>query len=1068
MAGGQLTSVLTHLRRLIAGGDVPARSDADLLGLFLDRQDGDAFTQLVRRHGPMVWNVCVRVLHHTHDAEDAFQATFLVLARKARSIRKQPSLASWLYGVAYRTAVRTRNRRQQERERAMQLATNLTPNPLPGAGRGQGEGSADWLELRPILDEEVNQLPEKYRSPVVLCYLQGQTHEEAARELGWPKGTVAGRLARARDLLRARLARRGLAVTSTSMVLVIAQNAASATVPETLFVTVPPAALAFGAGATAAATAAAIAEGVLHTMLLAKLRIAAIVCVGVMLVALGGGTIAYKALAANDTTTRRNSGSGVALVDGAAGENEVVKPKLDQELLLGSWTVVKRGEHVSVGERVTFTPDRVLLHFGPSTTFSCKYAMDATKTPKTMDIHGAENGTGINPVDPYQAIYHLDGDDLQLAIGTPSERPKDFAAAEKAGRLAVLKREKPAAAKPDAELLLGTWVRISGGEAKEEQHAAGGEPLQPRAQVFDRLTFAKDTFTFWFEQTGHEYTWKIDPTKSPRELDLLSKAKGPGGREPEPTLCIYKLDGDTLEIALGTAFRPKEFAKAAPFGQHFVLKRQKGADDKPKTDEELIQGSWKWERRSEATDRLQDEQTYVFKGDRFWIVDRSGSEAGPFTFRLDASKTPKEIEVKGSAVLNGIYELGSSTLRLGFHTTPESLPPYGVGVPSAQARERPKDFTVAKAVRVFQRDAKPAATVLPLKHIEATRVAEFLGTIYPQAGGPPTFVADARTNSLLIQATPKQLEEIKQLLNKLDALGAKPDAVNPANPFVKEIIDPKLTLDLVAGQTRLVMLKQAPSRVMVGSEQVMSYNLISNTQVAVKGIAPGSTTWTLWFNVDGKEELLSYLVRVTDKDEKSGPGPLTARGRDIVKEMIQTAKTEQELRKQEFLTGRGSVDELYASSRRVAEAYGQDPTARKDFLTALEDHVKRMKEAEDIAKVRFDTGKITGQDLAAIKYHRLEAELWLEREKGKPKSQLDGRIDLQRLRVEQAEAVLAVKQERVTWSESMVKKGFLSQGELAAARTDLKAAEVNLAAAKQELDRLQGGHEPVAPVERKQ
>jgi RNA polymerase sigma factor (sigma-70 family) len=193
-------------------------TDEELLGRFLDRGDGGgeaAFRALVVRHGPMVLGVCRHVLHEVHDAEDAFQATFLVLARKGGTIRDRRVLSRWLYEVAYRIAVRARThavrRRTQERQGAEMSATAPEFDP-------------EWTELRPILHEEVNRLPEKYRTPVVLCYLEGKTNEEVARLLDWPVGTVKGRLSRARDLLRSRLSRRGVAISAAFIGVFLSQK----------------------------------------------------------------------------------------------------------------------------------------------------------------------------------------------------------------------------------------------------------------------------------------------------------------------------------------------------------------------------------------------------------------------------------------------------------------------------------------------------------------------------------------------------------------------------------------------------------------------------------------------------------------------------------------------------------------------------------------------------------------------------------------------------------------------------------------------------------------------------
>ena len=192
------------LRILFNVGTVAGLTDGQLLRRFTHRRDDEgqaAFAALVRRHGPMVLRVCGGVLRDRTDIEDAFQATFLVLARKARSIREPDAVCSWLYGVALRVTANQRaavmRRQLHERRFAAMAAAPAIED--------------DRHDLERALLEEVDRLPEKYRTPIVLCYLEGLTHEAAARRLGWPVGTVEGRLARARGLLRSRLTRRGLA-----------------------------------------------------------------------------------------------------------------------------------------------------------------------------------------------------------------------------------------------------------------------------------------------------------------------------------------------------------------------------------------------------------------------------------------------------------------------------------------------------------------------------------------------------------------------------------------------------------------------------------------------------------------------------------------------------------------------------------------------------------------------------------------------------------------------------------------------------------------------------------------
>jgi RNA polymerase sigma-70 factor (ECF subfamily) len=175
-------------------GDTPP--DGALVERFVTSRDETAFAALVRRHGPVVLRVCRRVLRHHHDAEDACQATFLVLARRARGLRRRDSLSGWLYKVAYHLAVK--HRAADERRRRSERT--LPPR--------ADDDLRDWDELRPLLEEELARLPDKYRVPVLLCCLAGRTRDEAAGQLGWTAGTLKMQLERGRQLLRTRLARR--------------------------------------------------------------------------------------------------------------------------------------------------------------------------------------------------------------------------------------------------------------------------------------------------------------------------------------------------------------------------------------------------------------------------------------------------------------------------------------------------------------------------------------------------------------------------------------------------------------------------------------------------------------------------------------------------------------------------------------------------------------------------------------------------------------------------------------------------------------------------------------------
>jgi RNA polymerase sigma factor (sigma-70 family) len=281
MAGSNLNPVLRHIRHLIGDG-TGDRTDGELLDRFVATRDEDAFTQLVRRHGGLVLGVCRRVLGDAHAAEDVFQATFLVLVRKAAALDRRRPLGNWLYTVAYRLALTARANALRRRTRESQVAS----------ARPETKPAERDHDLCVVLDEELHRLPERHRAPLVLCYLEGKTNEQAAQALGWPRGSISRRLAEARDLLRERLVGRGYAYSAAGFGTLVATTAGSAAVPLPLLDATVRAGLWFAAeGAASAAVlsteAVTLAKGVLHTMAIQKLKIAA----AVVLVAgmLGGG-----------------------------------------------------------------------------------------------------------------------------------------------------------------------------------------------------------------------------------------------------------------------------------------------------------------------------------------------------------------------------------------------------------------------------------------------------------------------------------------------------------------------------------------------------------------------------------------------------------------------------------------------------------------------------------------------------------------------------------------------------------------------------------------------------------
>jgi RNA polymerase sigma factor (sigma-70 family) len=284
MAIELLDSVLGHLRKAAAQGtgDLP---DAELVRRFGEQHDAAAFTALVQRHGPLVLGVCRRVLHHHHDAEDAFQATFLVLARCTAKIRKGQAVGSWLHGVAFRTALQARRaaaRRRFHEQRAKDMA--------------QGKTSCDvaWRDLQAVLDEEIRRLAEAYRAAFVLCCLEGKSKSEAARELGLKEGTLSGRLARARQQLKRRLAHRGVTLSAILGLTALARTPVAAALAHA---TIRAAVLDAAGNSAAAGIPAgvyALARGVSKTMSMTKVTVALAMLL-TSLAVFGAGLLAHQA-----------------------------------------------------------------------------------------------------------------------------------------------------------------------------------------------------------------------------------------------------------------------------------------------------------------------------------------------------------------------------------------------------------------------------------------------------------------------------------------------------------------------------------------------------------------------------------------------------------------------------------------------------------------------------------------------------------------------------------------------------------------------------------------------------
>ncbi len=265
-----IAGMLDYFRKVATTGADTA-SDGDLVRQYVDAKSESSFETLVRRHGPMVYGVARRVLRDGHAAEDAFQATFLALARKARSLRNHAAIGGWLYRVALRAALRAKP----------QAA-------VAGTRRGSADPAVDaqWSELRTVLDEEIDKLPDRCRLAVIACYLNGRTADDAAKEFGCPRGTVLSRLAAAREKLRHGLTRRGYAVSIAGLTAGLTGEAATAALPSSIVALAAKVAL---PGAILAPTVLTLTQGVLHAMWITKVKVAVITLAAVGVLGVGVG-----------------------------------------------------------------------------------------------------------------------------------------------------------------------------------------------------------------------------------------------------------------------------------------------------------------------------------------------------------------------------------------------------------------------------------------------------------------------------------------------------------------------------------------------------------------------------------------------------------------------------------------------------------------------------------------------------------------------------------------------------------------------------------------------------------
>ena len=410
MANAQLRTVLRHVQTAVATGHTKERTDAELLDAFRARQDKDAFAALVRRHGAMVLGVCTHVLRQAEDAEDAFQATFLILARHAASIRKGEALASWLHGTAYRAAMNAKRAAMRRRAHEGRAKTMPPRDSL---------ADVSWREVQAILDEEVQRLPEKHRAAFVLCCLEGKSRALAARELGVKEGTVSSRLAEAKKQLQGRLAQRGITLSALLGAAALAANGVQAAVPPLLTKATVRAALGSAGGEAAAAGTLSprvvaivqgVTKGVIKPMFATKLKTATVLLLAAL--ATAAGLPAHQPPAAKQPDERKASSrqpepSGLKWSRPADQYGDPLPPGASARL----GTV--RLRHAATVHAVAFSPDGRALASAGHDNRARLWEVSTGKETRQFIFSGS--GGPERPCPVYAVAFSPDG--RTLAVG---------------------------------------------------------------------------------------------------------------------------------------------------------------------------------------------------------------------------------------------------------------------------------------------------------------------------------------------------------------------------------------------------------------------------------------------------------------------------------------------------------------------------------------------------------------------------------------------------------------------------------------------------------------------------
>jgi RNA polymerase sigma factor (sigma-70 family) len=663
MTGGNTESAIRWLARRMNSESFGKQSDRQLVEQVLDERNEAVFEVLVRRHGQMVYRVCWRVLQQSEDAEDAFQATFLVLAQKLGTLRDRDCLASWLHGVAHRTALKARSlatiRRRHE-----------TLVPVPSTVPAD---DLTWKELRSVLDAELVRLPEKWRRPLILCYLEGRTQDEAAAQLGWSGNTLRRRLEEARTALGRTLGRKGFGPTVLAAVLLSDCTSSGIALPTATPALIDAAVLLAtrrAAGVLISPNVALLTDGVLKAMPLKNHKIAMVLLVIGAIGTIGSAMRLHSG--GEQPLTEIRAEPQVEKPKGAPPKASAgpTQPKTDAEKIQGLWEVTERREdgmsllfpNEATNGSLFIEGDEFFLSYMSKGTpmggsiWKANFTLNSEATPKSIDLTSG----GAKKPDTF-GIYKLDGDDLLICLPREhpfARRPTEFTA-EKGTKQELVKLKRNA--EKAATLTSNTTPE-----------KPTNEMIRIRLQQAEKNLRTAE----YYEQTGH-------PGTAIFYYELVEE-------QTRKTL-------DDLQVR--TALLKEQLKKA----QEEALK----VPAKVKTDTEKLQGNWVVTeiRQDGETRQVRDDvkdlkpQSYFerlfagtvkFEGNEFRLLLPDGkATSGIASFKLNTAKSPRNIDLtlsqgpESHELWLGIYRVDGDELIL---CLPKAEP----------FDQRPKYFTADK------------------------------------------------------------------------------------------------------------------------------------------------------------------------------------------------------------------------------------------------------------------------------------------------------------------------------------------------------------------------------------